>query len=142
MKLSYQLATISYCPDLTDPAAVSVPIAVLAVGKTSNDEGFWSAGIVGVDAKRMGIDPLSSAMLADVPHMIRRHVREKAQHDLAPGLVLGCHGNRRGLCGHLISFPTQLNLKGATLSPSNPWLTAVQVRPSSSLLNTPELVPA
>ncbi len=74
MKLSYQLATISYCPDLTDPSAVSVPIAVLAVGKTSNDEGFWSAGIVGVDAKRMGLDPLSSAMLADVPHMIRRHV--------------------------------------------------------------------
>lgn len=91
MKLSFQLATISYCPDLTDPNAVSVPIAVLAVGKTSNDEGFWSAGIVGVDAKRMGIDPLSSAMLADVPHMIRRHVdgaMRRLTPDATPDAVL------------------------------------------------------
>lgn len=83
MKLSYQLATISYCPDLTDPNAVSIPIAVLAVGKTSNAEGLWSAAMVGVDAKRMGIDPLSSAMLADVPHMIRRHV-DGAMRKLTP----------------------------------------------------------
>lgn len=71
MKLDYRLATISYCPDLTDPNAVSIPIAVLAVGK---DDGHWSAAAVGLDAKRLGLDPLSSAMLADVPHMIRRHV--------------------------------------------------------------------
>jgi hypothetical protein len=71
MKLDYRLATISYCPDLTDPSAVSIPIAVLAVGK---DDGHWSAAAVGLDAKRLGLDPLSSAMLADVPHMIRRHV--------------------------------------------------------------------
>lgn len=71
MKLDYRLATISYCPDLTDPNAVSIPIAVLAVGK---DDGSWSAAAVGLDAKRLGLDPLSSAMLADVPHMIRRHL--------------------------------------------------------------------
>ncbi len=91
MKLSYQLATISYCPDLTDPNAVSIPIAVLAVGKASNDAGLWSAGIVGVDAKRMGIDPLSSAMLADVPHMIRRHVdgaMQRLRADATPDAVL------------------------------------------------------
>ncbi len=91
MKLSYQLATISYCPDLTDPNAVSVPIAVLAVGKSSDDEGFWTAGIVGIDAKRMGIDPLSSAMLADVPHMIRRHVdgaMRRLHLDATPDAVL------------------------------------------------------
>lgn len=83
MRLSYQLATISYCPDLTDPNGISVPIAVLAVGKTTSDEAFWSAAIVGVDARRMGLDPLSSAMLADVPHMIRRHV-DAAMRSLTP----------------------------------------------------------
>lgn len=91
MKLSYQLASISYCPDLTDPNAVSLPIAVLAVGKASNAEEFWSAAIVGVDAKRMGIDPLSTAMLADVPHMIRRHVdaaMKKLTADATPDVVL------------------------------------------------------
>lgn len=91
MKLSYQLATISYCPDLTDPNSVSMPIAVLAVGKTSNAAGLWSAAIVGVDAKRMGIDPLSSAMLADVPHMIRRHVdgvMRRLTSDATPDVVL------------------------------------------------------
>jgi hypothetical protein len=71
MRLRYRLATISYCPDLTDPSALSVPIAVLAVGK---EDGRWSAAAVAVDAKQLGLDPLSTAMLADVPHMIRRHV--------------------------------------------------------------------
>lgn len=83
MNLSYQLASISYCPDLTDPDAVSLPIAVLAVGKATDSEGLWSAAIVGIDAKRLGIDPLSTAMLADVPHMIRRHV-DAAMKTLAP----------------------------------------------------------
>lgn len=83
MITSYQLATISYCHDLTAPDANSVPIAVLAVGKSTEEE-LWSAAIVGVDAKEMGLDPLSSAMLADVPHMIRRHV-DGAMRTLKPG---------------------------------------------------------
>ena len=71
MKLSYRLATISYCPDLADPGATSIPIAVLAVGKS--DE-HWTAAAVNLDAKRLGLDPLSSALLGDVPHFLRRHV--------------------------------------------------------------------
>ncbi len=70
---------------------MSLPIAVLAVGKASNAERFWSAAIVGIDAKRLGIDPLSTAMLADVPHMIRRHVdaaMKKLAADATPDMVL------------------------------------------------------
>lgn len=45
-------------PDLTDPNALSVPIAVLGLGQNLNDQGSWCAGVVGVDAMRIGIDPL------------------------------------------------------------------------------------
>ena len=88
MNLSYRLATISYCPDLTDPNAVSLPIAVLTVG---NDDGHWSAAAVCLDAKRLGLDPLASAMLADVPHMIRRHLdatMKRLSPDATPEIVL------------------------------------------------------
>lgn len=88
MNLSYRLATISYCPDLTDPSAVSLPIAVLTVGK---DDGHWSAAAVCLDAKRLGLDPLASAMLADVPHMIRRHLdaaMKRLKADATPEIVL------------------------------------------------------
>lgn len=89
MTLAYRLATISYCPDLTDPHALSIPIAVLAVGK---DQGKWSAAAVGLEASKLGLDPLASAMLADVPHMIRRHVdavmRRLEDRAATPGAVL------------------------------------------------------
>jgi hypothetical protein len=88
MRVSCQLATISYCHDLTDPDAVSLPIAVLAIGKGVGAEAFWIAAVVGLDAKRLGIDPLSTALLADVPHMIRRHV-DAAVKTLPPGATPG-----------------------------------------------------
>lgn len=129
MKLSYQLATISYCPDLTDPSAVSVPIAVLAVGKTANTEAFWSAAMVGVDAKRMGLDPLSSAMLADVPHLIRRHVdasMRKVKTDSTPSDVLrafheslktSVHVSELGQV-HEVDLPDPRQLAHALMDPS------------------------
>lgn len=83
MKLAYQMATISYCPDLTDPNALSVPISVLALAR---EDGRWSAVAVGLDAKQLGLDPLSSSLLADVPHLIRRHV-ESAMKGLAPDVA-------------------------------------------------------
>lgn len=71
MNVTLQTAAISYCPDLTDPNGQSIPIAVLAIGNYGNG---WVATAAGVDAKRLGLDPMSSAMLSDVPHLIRRHV--------------------------------------------------------------------
>ena len=71
MRLTYETATLSYCPDLTDSEAVSVPIAVLVVGKSGR---AWFAAAAGIDAKRLGIDPLSEAILSDLPHTIRSHM--------------------------------------------------------------------
>ena len=71
MRLTYETATLSYCPDLTDGDAISVPIAVVVVGKSGR---AWFAAAAGMDAKRLGIDPLSEAILSDLPHTIRRHV--------------------------------------------------------------------
>ena len=73
MRLTYETATLSYCPDLTDGEAVSVPIAVLVVGKSGK---AWFAAAAGIDAKRLGVDPLSQEILSDLPHTIRRHMDE------------------------------------------------------------------
>jgi hypothetical protein len=76
VKLAYELATVSYCPDLTDSNAAAVPIAVLIIGRLQEHERArgWVACAASIDAKRLGVDPLAGAMLADVPHLIRRHV--------------------------------------------------------------------
>lgn len=79
MQLIYELATVSYSPDLTDPQGSSLPIAVVVVGRSIDGgaKSIWIAAAAGIDAKQLGLDPLSTAMLADVPHMIRSHVDEE-----------------------------------------------------------------
>ncbi len=71
MRLTFETATLSYCPDLTSSEASSVPIAVLVVGKSGR---AWFAAAAGIDAKQLGIDPLSEAILSDLPHTIRKHM--------------------------------------------------------------------
>ena len=71
MRLSYETAILSYCPDLTSADAQSVPIAALVVGKSGNR---WFAVTTCIDAKQLGIDPLAAAILSDVPHTVRKHV--------------------------------------------------------------------
>jgi hypothetical protein len=71
MKLSYRVVTLSYCPDLVDPNAPSIPFAVLVAGKT--DTGAWTAFSMGVDIRKLGVDRFLAGMLGDVPHLVRSH---------------------------------------------------------------------
>lgn len=69
-QLAYRIATISYCPDLTDPRAVSVPVAALLVSRDANSK--WTAVAMGFDLSHFGLDPLAEALLADLPGLVRR----------------------------------------------------------------------
>lgn len=91
MKLTYRVVTLSFCPDLIDPNALSVPFAALIVGRS--DKGEWTAFAMGVDVKKLGVDPLLGAMLNDVPNLVRSHFdsamkRVSATADLTPEAVL------------------------------------------------------
>ncbi|MDP1824351.1 MAG: hypothetical protein Q8L48_13940 [Archangium sp.] len=90
MKLNFRVVTLSFCPDMVDPNAVSIPIAVLVVGKS--DTGTWTALAMGVDVKKLGIDPLLGAMLSDVPNLVRAHfdaaMKRVKSADATPEAVL------------------------------------------------------
>lgn len=90
MKLNYRVVTLSFCPDMVDPNAVSIPIAVLVVGRS--DTGAWTALAMGVDVKKLGIDPLLAAMLSDVPNLVRSHfdsaMKRVKSADVTPEAVL------------------------------------------------------
>lgn len=77
MKLGYQRALVSYCPDLTSPGAKSVPIAIMLVGEVAGER---LAGIAYFlpNSLRMELDPISREILEDVPTILRRHVDEAA----------------------------------------------------------------
>jgi hypothetical protein len=69
---------------------VSIPIAVLVVGKS--ETGAWTALAMGVDIKKLGIDPLLAAMLTDVPNLVRSHfdsaMKRVKSADATPEAVL------------------------------------------------------
>lgn len=71
-KFSYRVATISYCPDLTAPDAVSVPVAALLVSRSA--EGKWTAFAMGLELATLGLDPLATALLGDLPALMRRNL--------------------------------------------------------------------
>jgi len=127
MKLNYEQAMVSYNPDLTDPQALSVPIAVLVVGQLHSAEGVsgWIAAIAGIDAKQLGVDPLSAAMLSDVPHLIRRHVDaaiESAATDATPHSILSAFFESLKTSIHVSEFS-----KAITATVRNPKAAADRV---------------
>lgn len=79
MNFTYQQAAIGICRDLTDPDAQSIPIAILLVGDLP--AGGRVAVIVGTHPRGFMDDPLSRAVLSDIPNLLRRHV-ETAWDDL------------------------------------------------------------
>lgn len=90
MKLTYRVVTLSFCPNMIDPHAVSIPFASLVVGKS--DTGHWTAFAMGIDLKQLGIDPLLASMLGDVPNLVRSHfdsaMKRVKGSDLTPEAVL------------------------------------------------------
>lgn len=76
MELRYQHAIISYCPRLTEPDGVSVPVAIVLVGAT---DGAGVAGaLVAPEAERIAEDPLTRAVTRDLLRILKGHVDEAA----------------------------------------------------------------
>lgn len=71
MKLRHQIATLSYCPDLTDPDATSYPVAVFLIGEMS------SPGVPNVR-----LCALISSIGVDVPDPLVRHLLHNAHPSL------------------------------------------------------------
>jgi hypothetical protein len=78
MKLRYRTAVIGFCPDLTDPAASSIPVACLLVGEAEGER-LGAAVVVLPTEKQVALDDLSRMMLGDVPALLRRHLEEVMQ---------------------------------------------------------------
>ena len=88
MRLEYQQAVIGFCPDLTDPRAGSDAVATLLIGYVDD---MWVGAVACVEPPSAELDPLSRSLLADVPHLLRRHVDEalrQARPDGRPEGVL------------------------------------------------------
>jgi hypothetical protein len=75
MQLTYREAIIALCPDLTDPTQASIPIAALLLADAGGELIGAAAGVL---PAILDVDPISRAILDDVPQLIKRHVRDVA----------------------------------------------------------------
>ena len=89
-----EYGVVSFCPDLTDPAAPSVPVAVIGLlGEKShaNGEGngkiFMIARADAEDLLPIEDDPLARAILNDLPDFLGEQVREGLRIAGASGLI-------------------------------------------------------
>ena len=72
MELSYRYAIVSFCPDLTDPKASSMPVALLMIAMSGDEMIATATGCYPEDSD----DPISSALLKDMPRFLQAHVNE------------------------------------------------------------------
>ena len=89
-----EYGVVSFCPDLTDPAAPTVPVAVIGLlGEKShaNGEGngkiFMIARADAEDLLPIEDDPLARAILNDLPDFLGEQVREGLRIAGASGLI-------------------------------------------------------
>jgi hypothetical protein len=71
---------LSFCADLTDPSAESVPLGIVGAGVAGNRDRFWFFVIKNPpwDHPVIQSDPLAKSVLAGLPELLKRQVREGA----------------------------------------------------------------
>ncbi|MCB9583746.1 MAG: hypothetical protein H6718_00010 [Polyangiaceae bacterium] len=81
----YRQAVISYCPNLRDPFAPSIPLCVLTVAEEGRRV---HAVAVGSSVAAAPVDPLTKEILGDVPDFVSRHLISSAdqQHGMNESL--------------------------------------------------------
>lgn len=72
MELNYRYAIVSFCSDLIDPNASSLPVALLMIATSGEDMMAAATGWYPQDSG----DPISSALLKDMPRFLKAHVDE------------------------------------------------------------------
>jgi len=98
VKVAHQSASISFCMDLTDPEAVSIPIAHLLVASAEQDRFAVIAALTPKNPKAT-FDPITADVLSDATTLIRDHV-DRVLAGLAPGaslelILTGLHSTLR-----------------------------------------------
>lgn len=73
MKLAFSRALVGFCTDLTEPNAPTLPVAVVFVG---DFDGGRVAAVASRSLEGLALDPISRAMLKDVPAVLKRHVEQ------------------------------------------------------------------
>lgn len=85
MKLTYKQAVVSLCLDLTNSEASSTPVAVLLVARTGRAR---IAAFASRHFKDVEHDPITREILADVPHLLERHLNSAFARGADLGSVL------------------------------------------------------
>lgn len=101
MDLTHYRAVLSFCPDLTDPAAVSIPMGVLLLADSPKVR-IAMVAVAESPLLREVVDPITREMLATVPQMLERQVRLALDGDGASAsadeiLATLCHTLRNTL---------------------------------------------
>jgi hypothetical protein len=72
VKLTYQIATIRFCSNLTDPAGTSVPIAGVLVGQDAGGDRIAAVASLPLDQ----FDAITRAVLRETPQLVKKYVDE------------------------------------------------------------------
>ena len=78
MQMKYYQAILGFCPNLTDPNAVAVPVASILLGEVSGAR--IGAVIVGMP-QNLPLDPISKLVFKDVNDAVRARVDETFKAD-------------------------------------------------------------
>lgn len=93
MKISFKFGVVRHCPDLTDPKAGSVPIALIATGEVRPGEGFVFVG-VGKNPFLATPDPLG--VYRDLPEFFLRTIERGRSTAESAKLMDWFQGQLRG----------------------------------------------
>lgn len=79
MEARLKYAVLSFCTDLTDPKAMSEPVAVVGVGE-GPDQQFWFCVVCPApgDMLNLANDPLSRSVLNELPTLLEQQMRAGA----------------------------------------------------------------
>jgi hypothetical protein len=90
MKLKGEYAVISFCHDLTDPDAVSVPVALLLIAQKA-DRSLAAA----VGREVADVDPITAEFLRDIPRLLKDQVQSIQQARTVPDILRSLHNALR-----------------------------------------------
>lgn len=76
IRVIYRYAVLSFCKDLTDPKAESVPVGIAGVGTVSPSWGFWcyTTKQRPGDQSGLDLDAISRSVLNELPSLLERQI--------------------------------------------------------------------
>ena len=80
MKVQLNYGVLSFCPDLTDPSAVSIPLGIVGAGVAANKDRFWFFVLKNPPWHTPAIDndPIAKSILSELPALLDKQVGEGA----------------------------------------------------------------